>query len=71
MANYRYIHENGGKGFKYLPKDLTIDIMQYGGNEFVLTGDVPYITDRVFKTLRGAQRHIERNYPSYRFSGEW
>lgn len=70
MATYEYIKRNGGKGFKHLPNDLKIHIMQYSANEYVITGDIYGITEKTYKTLKGAMNYVAREYPSYEFIGE-
>lgn len=71
MATYEYINRNGGKGFKLLPNDLKLYIMQYSENEFVVTGDDLYnITNKTYKTLKGAMNYIARELPNYELVGE-
>ena len=64
MESIRYEYKDGGKYSKYLPNDLHISIMCING-VYALTGDAWGITEKTWKTLKGAQRYMEREYPNY------
>lgn len=69
MTSIRYEYKDGGKYSKYLPNDLHISIMDLGGC-YALSGDAYGITDKTWKTLKGAQNYMAREYPQYKLVDE-
>lgn len=65
MNTWTYTDTNENKTNKYLPRFCHITIMQYSAKEFVICGDVYGITNKTYKTLKGAMAYVERNYGSY------
>lgn len=70
MTNYKYEYKDGGKHSKYLPNDLHITIL-WLGDCYAISGDAYGITEKTWKTLKGAQNYMAREYPNYRFVGEF
>lgn len=65
MNTWKYTDTNENKTNKYLPRFATITIMQFDAKKFVLSGDFYGITNKTYKTLKGAMAYIERNYSSF------
>lgn len=70
MTNYRYEYKDGGRNCKYLPNDLHISIL-WLGDHYALSGDIYGITNRTWKTLKGAQNYMAKNHPNYKLVGEF
>lgn len=70
MKSYEYVCEGGGIGYSYLPKNLRITIL-WLGDCYALTGDEYGITNRTWKTLKGAQNYMAREYPNYKLVREF
>lgn len=65
MNTWKYTDTNENKTNKYMPRFATITIMQYSAKEFVLTSQLYGVTNKTYKTLKGAMAYIERNYPDF------
>ena len=55
---------------KYLPRFTKITILQFGPKDFKLTADFYGITNKTYRTLKGAMAYVSRNYPTYELTSK-